>query len=48
MMEFGFRQEHYLLSKEQSTLNIERVDMQLKITNYEPNVCDLLSAHWIH
>ena len=32
MVEFEFSYVHYLLSKLRSTLNIERDDMQLKIT----------------
>ena len=44
MVESIFSYVHYLLSKQRSTLNIECGDLQLKLTNLQPNIHDLLSA----
>ena len=48
MVKSRFNYVHYLLSKQRSTLNIEHDDLQLKLTNMQLNVCDLLSAHQTH
>ena len=46
-VESGFSHAHYLLNKQGSTLNVECVHLQLKLTNLDPNIHDL-SANQIH
>ena len=48
MLESGFSHVLYLLRKQWSTLNIEHDDLQLKYTNQQPSVSDLLSVHQAH
>ena len=45
MVKSAFHQMHHLLSKQNSTLNIERHDLQLKLPRPQPNAQDLLIAH---
>ena len=45
MVESGFIKMHYLRSKQRSTLKIDRSDLQLKFTNHQVNIADLLSVH---
>ena len=47
-VESGFSRVHYSLSNQRSTLLIESVDLQLELTNLQPNICDLLSANQIY
>ena len=44
----GLAMCRYLRSKQRCTLNIECGDLQLKLTNLQPDICDLLSDHQNH
>ena len=45
IVESGFSNMNYLLSKQRSTLNIECDYLQFKFTNLQPNINDL---QWTH
>ena len=48
MVESRLSNLHYLQSKQRSILNIECGDLWFKLTNLQPNIHDLISAHQIY